>query len=69
MVLQEKTNQIVTEKLSVNKLTDAKQFFEIRFWTHMGIIEEPLRYYDQMDGENKELIPLKKIWVVNSSDE
>lgn len=47
----------------------AKQFFEIRLWTHKEIIEEFLRYYDQMDDETKELIPLKKIWVVNNSEE
>lgn len=38
----------------------AKQFFEIRLWTHKEIIEEFLRYYDQMDDEIKELIPLKR---------
>lgn len=47
----------------------AKQFFEIRLWTHKEIIEEFLRHYDQMDDEIKELIPLKKIWVVNSIEE
>lgn len=47
----------------------AKQFFEIRLWTHKEIIEEFLRYYDQTDDEIKELIPLKKIWVVNNSEE
>lgn len=47
----------------------AKQFFEIRLWTHKEIIEEFLKYYDQMDEEIKELIPLKKIWVVNNSEE
>ena len=47
----------------------AKQFFEIRLWTHKEIIEEFLRYYDQMDDEIKELIPLKKIWVVNNNEE
>ena len=47
----------------------AKQFFDIRLWTHKEIIEEFLKYYDVMDDEIKELIPLKKIWVVNSSDE
>ena len=46
----------------------AKQFFEIRLWTHKEISEEFLRYYDQMDDEKKELIPLKKIWVVNGND-
>ena len=38
----------------------AKQFFEIQLWTHKEIIQEFLRYYDQMDAEIKELIPLKK---------
>lgn len=47
----------------------AKQFFEIQLWTHKEIIQEFLRYYDQMDAEIKELIPLKKIWVVNTDDE
>jgi restriction system protein len=47
----------------------AKQFFEIRLWTHKEIIEEFLRYYDQMEDEIKELIPLKKIWVVSNDDQ
>ena len=47
----------------------AKQFFEIRLWTHKEIIEEFLRYYDRMDDEIKELIPLKKIWVVSNDDQ
>ena len=47
----------------------AKRFFEIRLWTHKEIIQEFLRYYDQMDAEIRELIPLKKIWVVNTDDE
>ncbi|OGO90304.1 MAG: restriction endonuclease [Clostridiales bacterium GWF2_38_85] len=47
----------------------AKQFFDIRLWTHKEIIEEFLKYYDVMGDDIKELIPLKKIWVVNSIDE
>lgn len=47
----------------------AKQFFEIRLWTHKEIIEEFLRYYDRMDDDIKELIPLKRIWVVSVGDE
>ena len=47
----------------------AKQFFEIRLWTHKEIIEEFLQYYDQMDDDIKELIPLKRIWVVSVRDE
>lgn len=45
----------------------AKQFFEIRLWTHKEIIEEFLKYYDKMDDEIKEMIPLKQIWVVNNA--
>lgn len=45
-----------------------KQFFEIRLWTHKEIIEEFLTHYEQLDEEIKELIPLKKIWVVNSAE-
>ena len=44
----------------------AKQFFKIRLWTHKEMIEE---FYDQMDDEIKELIPLKKIWVVSNDDQ
>ena len=47
----------------------AKQFIEIRLWTHNEIIPEFLRYYNQMDDEIKELISLNRIWVVNSNDE
>ena len=42
---------------------------KLYFWTHKEIIEEFLRYYDQMDDEIKELIPLKKIWVVSNDDQ
>lgn len=44
------------------------KFFEIRFWTHKEIVEEFLTYYEQMDEEIKEIIPLKKIWVVSNSE-
>lgn len=47
----------------------AKQFFEIRLWTHKEIVTEFLKYYDQMDDEIKEIIPLKKIWVVSTGDD
>lgn len=47
----------------------AKQFFEIRLWTHKEVIEEFLRHYDQMDDDIKELVPLKRIWVVGNCDE
>ena len=37
----------------------AKQFFDIRLWTHKEIIEEFLCHYDDLDDEIKEMIPLK----------
>lgn len=51
----------------INETT--KQFFEIRLWTHKEIIEEFLRCYDRMEDEIKELVPLKKIWVVNNDEQ
>ena len=47
----------------------AKQFFDIRLWTHKEVISEFLKHYDQIDEEVKEMIPLKRIWVVNQLDE
>lgn len=47
----------------------AKQFFDIRLWTHKEVISEFLKHYDQIDEEIKEMIPLKRIWVVNQLDE
>lgn len=55
-------------KSSVTSET-AKHFFEIRFWTHKEIIKEFLNHYDQLDDEIKDLIPLKKIWVINTENE
>ena len=47
----------------------AKQFFNIRLWTHKEVIHEFLNHYDQLDDEIKEMIPLKRIWVVNQMEE
>lgn len=46
----------------------ANQFFQIRLWSHIEIVDEFLQHYDQMDDKIKELIPLKKIWVVNNDE-
>lgn len=46
----------------------AKQFFEIRLWTHKEILSEFLRYYEKMDEEIREWIPLKRIWVPDATD-
>jgi restriction system protein len=47
----------------------AAQFFNIRLWTHIEIIDELLKYYDSIDGEIREMIPLKRIWIANPSEE
>ena len=46
----------------------ANQFFQIRLWSHIEIVDEFLQHYDQMDDKIKELIPLKKIWAVNNDE-
>ena len=40
----------------------AKQFFEIRLWTHKEIIEEFLRYYDQMETK-LDLLAVPPVWA------
>lgn len=54
-------------KSSVTNET-AKQFFDIRLWTHKEVVEEFLKHYNQMDDEMKTLIPLKKIWIVDTGE-
>lgn len=45
----------------------AKQFFRVRLWDHKDIVKEFLNHYDELDDEIKQLIPLKKIWVVKDN--
>ena len=40
----------------------AKQFFEIRLWTHKEISEEFLRYYDQMETK-LDLLAVPAVWA------
>lgn len=42
-----------------------KEFFNIRFWSHKEIMEQFLKYYEVLDPEIKEMIPLKKIWILD----
>lgn len=42
-----------------------KEFFNIRFWSHKEILEQFLKYYDVLDPDIKEMIPLKKIWILD----
>lgn len=45
------------------------QFFKIRLWSHIEIINEFLKCYDLLDDEIKQEIPLKKIWVLDNKEE
>lgn len=47
----------------------ANHFFKVRFWTHKEIVEEFLANYEKLDDEIKLEIPLKRIWVVNNTEE
>lgn len=40
------------------------QFFKVRLWSHIEILNELLQCYDLLDGEIKQEIPLKRIWVL-----
>lgn len=46
----------------------AKQFFNIRLWSYKEIVEEFLTHYESMDESIKELVPLKKIWIINTEE-
>lgn len=52
-------------KSSVEK-ERAKHFFEIRLWDHNDIIREFLSCYDNLPSEIQEVVPLRKIWVLDS---
>ena len=45
------------------------QFFKIRLWSHIEILEEFLKCYDSLDEELRQEIPLKKIWVLDNKEE
>lgn len=42
-----------------------KEFFNIRFWSHKEILEQFLKYYEVLDPDIQEMIPLKKIWILD----
>lgn len=52
-------------KASVEK-ERAKHFFEIRLWDHNDIIREFLDNYEKLSPEIQEIVPLRKIWVLES---
>jgi len=47
----------------------ANHFFKVRLWTHKEILKEFLAHYESLPEEIRELIPLKKIWIIDKKDE
>jgi len=45
------------------------QFFKVRLWSRIEIINEFLQHYEQMDDDIKQEIPLKRIWVLDRDDD
>jgi len=45
------------------------QFFKVRLWSRIEILNEFLQCYDKIDDEIKQEIPLKRIWVLDSEDD
>lgn len=45
------------------------QFFKVRLWSRIEIINEFLQHYEQMDDEIKQEIPLKRIWVLDRAED
>ena len=44
------------------------QFFKVRLWSHIEILNELLECYDLLDENIKQEIPLKKIWVLDDRE-
>lgn len=45
------------------------QFFKVRLWSRIEILNELLSCYDLLDEEIKQEIPLKRIWVLDYNGE
>lgn len=45
------------------------QFFKVRLWSRIEILNELFLCYDKLDAEIKAEIPLKRIWVLDAGDE
>lgn len=45
------------------------QFFKVRLWSRMDIINELLQCYDLLREEIKQEIPLKRIWILDSEEQ
>lgn len=45
------------------------QFFKVRLWSRIDILNELLSCYDLLDEEIREEIPLKRIWVLDNNED
>jgi restriction system protein len=45
------------------------QFFKIRLWNENDLIEQLLTNYDKLDQDVRADLPLKRVWMVASSDD
>lgn len=55
-------------KQTVNK-EEAAKFFKVRLWNQNDLIEQLLLNYDKLDQNIRAEIPLKRIWLVASSND
>ena len=44
------------------------QFFKVRLWSHIEILNELFQCYDLLDENIKQKIPLKRIWVLDNKN-
>lgn len=47
------------------KKEEANHFFKVRLWTHKEIVQEFLNHYEDLPGDIREAIPLKRIWIID----
>jgi restriction system protein len=44
-------------------------FFKVRLWAQKELLEEMFSHYDQLEEDLKAELPLKRVWMVASSEE
>lgn len=44
------------------------QFFRVRLWSRIDILNEFLACYDKLDEEIRQAIPLKRVWVLDKGE-
>ena len=43
----------------------ASHFFTMRLWDHRDVINELLKHYEDLPEEIRDIVPLKKIWIID----